>query len=319
MKQALIRFGGAAALVLALWLSLPSLFDSLAINSILAWLPMVLLVSLGQMIVIITGGIDVSVGSILGLSAMVLGLVVSKNLDMPIEQQFLICLGVGTILGSINWLLITTAKIQPLIATIATLAAFRGLAFIAGKGSTVTGSMLPDSLLNSSGQGIQAGDITFSWLLIGSVVIAICVSLGLKFLPWGRAVYAYGSQPQGSFRRGISERKVLFIAYAVCGALSGLAGGFYASRFAIVHPGTAGYGLELTAIAAVVIGGVKLTGGVGRVSGVAMSCLFLAVLNVGLRVAGISADWQLAVYGFVLLAALGMDRKRQLDKERLAA
>jgi rhamnose transport system permease protein len=154
-----------------------------------------------------------------------------------------------------------------------------------------------------------------SWLLIFAGVIAVVFGVALKFTPLGRAVYAYGSQPQGAFRRGISEPKVLFAVYCASGAMAGLAGGFYASRFGLVHPGTAGFGLELTAIAAVVIGGVKLTGGVGSVLGVVLSCLFFAVLNVTLSVAGIGADWQLSVYGLVLLTALAMDRLRQNSKE----
>ena len=309
----------AGVVGILLWLVLPNLFESQSINSMLAWAPLILLLALGQMVVIVTGGIDVSVGSILGLSAMVLGVVVSKNLEMSLYQQFLLCLGPGAFLGAVNWLLISVAKIQPLIATIATLATFRGLAFLIGGGSTVTGSMLPDSLLNLSGEGVQVGEVTISWLLIIAVLLAVVSSFVLKFTAVGREIYAYGSQQQGAFRRGISERKVLLVAYCASGALAGLAGGFYASRFGLVHPGTAGYGLELTAIAAVVIGGTKLSGGVGKVSGVFLSCVFLAVLNVALSVAGIRADWQLFVYGIVLLTALGMDRKRQGSLEVVRA
>lgn len=309
----------AAIVLVCLWIGLPGVYEPLSINSILSWMPMILLVALGQMLVILTGGIDVSVGSILGLSAMILGIVVSKNLEMPLAQQFAICLGAGALCGAVNWALISFAKIQPLIATIATLATFRGLAFVAGEGSTITGSMLPDTLLNLSGEGVQLGEVTVSWLLIASVAIALVFSFALKFTSLGRNIYAYGSQPQGSFRRGISERTVLFAAYCASGAMAGLAGGFYASRFGLVHPGTAGYGLELTAIAAVVIGGTKLSGGIGTVGGVVASCAFLAILNVALSVAGIGADWQLFVYGVVLLAALGMDRKRQHPMETAPA
>jgi rhamnose transport system permease protein len=303
------------AVFIGLGIGLPNIFQSQSINSIVAWIPIVLLVALGQMIVIITGGIDVSVGSVLGLSAMVLGLTVSKNLDIPIWQQALLCLGTGAALGTVNWLLISTAKMQPLIATIATLATFRGLAFVVGGGSTITGSMLPDTLLNLSGQGIQIGEVTLSWLFLLSIFIAVAFGFALKFTPIGRAIFSCGSQPQGAFRRGISQPQVLFAAYVTSGAMAGLAGGFYASRYGLVHPGTAGEGMELTAIAAVVIGGTKLTGGVGSVLAVAASCAFLAILNVALSVAGIGADWQLFVYGAVLLIALGMDRRNKSAQE----
>lgn len=313
------KWGAALALAVILWFVFPNLYQPQSINSILAWAPMIVLLALGQMVVIVSGGIDVSVGSTLGLSAMVLGTVVSKNLEMPLALQALLCLGVGALLGTFNWILISFAKIQPLIATIATLATFRGLAFLVGNGTTITGSMLPDPLLNLSGQGLQVGDITVSWLFLAATFVAVVFSFALKFTSIGRNVYAYGSQSQGAFRRGISERNVLFVAYCTSGALAGLAGGFYASRFGLVNPGTAGYGLELTAIAAVVIGGVKLSGGIGSVSGVVLSCLFLAVLNVALSVAGIGADWQLFVYGAVLLIALGLDRKRQPNLEAAKA
>lgn len=298
-------------LLLGLWYFLPNLFQPQSINSMLAWIPIVLLLALGEMMVILTGGIDVSVGSILGLSAMVLGLSVSHQLGLPIWAQALLCLGVGALLGSLNWLLISVAKIQPLIATIATLATFRGISFLSGGGKTITGSMLPDCLLNLSGQGVQLGSVTVSWLLMVASAIALIVGFFLIRTSVGRSLYAFGSQPSGAFRRGISPAKIQWIAYSTSGMLAGLAGAFYASRYGLVHPGTAGEGLELTAIAAVVIGGTKLTGGSGSVLGVVASCAFLAVLNVGLSVAGIGADWQLFFYGLVLLFALGLDRRNK--------
>ena len=309
------KWAAAAIALIALFLALPDIFQPQSINSILSWIPLILLLALGQMIVVISGGIDVSIGSTLGLTAMVLGTVVSKNLDMPVPLQFLLCLGVGAGLGCFNGCLIAFAKIQPLVATIATLATFRGLAFIVNESSTITGSMLPPSLLDLSGNGIQIGSITAPWLLIFALNIAALFGFALKFTNQGREIFTYGSDQQGAFRRGVSEPKTLLVVYGLCGAMAGLAGGFYASRFGLVHPGTAGFGWELTAIAAVVIGGVKLSGGVGSVGGVIASCLFLAVLNVALSVARIGADWQLFTYGLVLLIALATDRKKKSSLE----
>jgi rhamnose transport system permease protein len=143
------------------------------------------------------------------------------------------------------------------------------------------------------------------------------MSLFLKFSILGREIYAFGSQPLRAFRSGISERKIHFMVFMISGACAGIGGWIYASRFGLVHPGTAGSGFELSVIAAVVVGGTKLTGGQGSVLKVILSCILLSLINVGLSVVGIDASWQMLVYGLVLLIAVMLGGKPLFKLENL--
>lgn len=292
---------------IALFFAAPRLFEPASLDSILLWLPIILVVALGQMLVITSGGIDVSVGSIIGCSAMTLGVFLKSNPDVSILTMLGLASGVGLLLGFINGALIAYAKLPPLIVTIGTLATFRGLAFLVSKSQTITGSMLPDSLGKLANNGLHLGKVTVSWLALFALAIAIVMGLWLRFSHAGRAIYAIGSQPEAATRRGLSVSKTQLLVYSICGLLAGAGGMIYASRFGLVHPGTAGRGLELTVIAAVAIAGTKLTGGTGSVVKVALSALLLSVITISLSVFGVNADYQNLLYGLVLLVAVCSD------------
>jgi rhamnose transport system permease protein len=316
-RSKLIKGSMLVALIVAIKLFIPRLFEFESINSVLLWLPLLLMVALGELVVVLTGGIDISVGSILACSAMLLGIWVSQHPDTSLAAMFGLCALTGLILGGINGALVGLAKLPPLIVTIGTLATFRGLAFLIGSGKTVTGSMLPDSLLSLASHGLTLGNILISWLTIISLLAAAALSLFLKFSILGREIYAFGSQPLRAFRSGISERKIQFMVFMISGACAGIGGWIYASRFGLVHPGTAGSGFELSVIAAVVVGGTKLTGGQGSVLKVVLSCILLSLINVGLSVVGIDASWQMLVYGLVLLFAVMLGGKPLFKLENL--
>ncbi len=290
------------------FLCVPKLSAPTALESVASWMPMLWLLALGQLLVIVSGAVDVSVGSILGFSTMALGMFVKAKPDASLLASVGVAMGVGLACGVLNGVITGWLKVPPLVTTIATLALFRGLAFMVSGASTITGSMVPDSITALASSGPKIGSITISWILLIAALTALGMLLGTRTIPLVRGVYALGSNAEGAFRRGISAINVYLLAFGLSGLFAGLAAVAYLSRFAMANPGTAGVGLELSAIAAVVIGGAKLSGGSGHVLPVTLGCLFLSVLNVSLAVIGVGADWQLLVFGLFLLAALGANR-----------
>ncbi len=317
MKRLLqIREAGTFALlvvvVLAAYLKDHRFLEPASINNILLWVPLLLVVGMGQMMVIVTRGIDVSVGSMLGFAGIVVGMLFKSHPDLNIYLGLAIGCGVGLALGLINGGLIALAKVPPIIATLGTLSAYRGFVFIVSKGDQVDGNYLPDGLTDWSMTGpLHLGGVTVPWLLVYAAVVALAVGAFLKYTVTGRNVFALGSNPDAAALRGIPVKRVLMIVYGVTGALSGIAGVLYASRYGFVNPGSVGQGFELTVIAAVVIGGTNVFGGSGSVLGVVLGSLLLACVSVALAVLGIAATWQLLVYGFVILLALILDGSLQ--------
>ncbi len=295
----------------------PRLFTADALNSILLWLPLILSVALGEFVVIVAGGIDISVGSILGCSAMSVGVALKANPNLPLPICFLVAALSGLILGGLNGLLVAKAKLPPLIVTIGTLASYRGLAFLIGHGETITGSSIPDSLTKLSNNGLPIGSVTISYIAILCLILTLATAWFLKNHPFGRSIYAVGGQPEAAIRRGISPYSVQLFAFTLAGLMAGIAGAMYVARFGQVQPGTAGSGFELTVIATVAIAGTKLTGGAGRISSVVGAAFFMAAITVSLSTLGIDANWQMLVYGLVLLAMVCADGYRR-KKEAVA-
>lgn len=308
MKARLIL--GIVALVIAKIVA-PRLFEPESINSILLWLPLILTVALGEFLVVVAGGIDISVGAILGFTAMTVGVTLKAKPDLPVPLAFLFAVLIGLALGSINGLLVAKAKLPPLIVTIGTLATYRGLAFLVAGGQTITASSIPDSLLGLSNHGLPLGSVTVSFLAIISLLVLGAIGWFATNHPSGRAIFAYGGQPEGAIRRGISRSGVQLLVFSLCGALSGLAGAMYLARFGQVQPGSAGVGFELTVIATVAIAGTKLTGGAGSILALTFSAIFVSALNVGLSTLGINEDWQMLLYGLVLLVMVCADGYRR--------
>lgn len=292
----------------AAWIREPRFLEASNLNSILLWAPLLIVVGVGQMMVIITRGIDVSVGSMVGLSAMLAGMLFREQPGMSVGLGTLAGIIVGLILGSINGALIAWAKVPPIIATLGTLSAYRGAIFIFSRGEQIDGNDLPQALTGWSINGpLSFAGVTISWLLTFGLVVALIGSLFLAKSRAGRDVFALGSNPDAARLRGVAVNRTTFLVYAVTGALCGLAGVMYAARFGFVNPATAGQGFELTVIAAVAIGGTKITGGSGSVLGVVLGCFLLGAISVALAVLGIDASWQLLVYGVVILLALLVD------------
>ncbi|MEA2317227.1 MAG: rhamnose transport system permease protein [Solirubrobacteraceae bacterium] len=257
----------------------------------------------GQTLVIITRNVDLSVGSVLGLAAFMAGDLLSSHPGLPIPVVMLLGMALGGACGLLNGSLVTFGQVPALVVTLGTLYAFRGLAFLWTSGRQVNAETLPDSFLNlgtGSVLGIPA-------LTLIALVVVLVVGQALRDFRPGRELYAIGSNPEGARLAGVrSDRRVL-TAFILSGALAGLAGVLFTARFGTVDA-TAGTGYELTVIAAAVVGGVAIFGGVGSVYGAALGALLLGTITSSLIVLKVEAFWQQAAIGALLLAAIAFDR-----------
>ena len=303
-------------LVFAITLVLkPDFLKPINIRSILLWIPLLTVIAMGEMMVIITRGIDVSVGSILAFSGIVVGMIFRDNPDFNIYLGTLLGIFLGLVLGVVNGTLIAYLKIPPIITTLGTLSAYRGLVFIVSNGRQIDPNHVPTKLIQWSQRG--PFDVQWiPWVVIVAIAAAVITQLFLRYTRRGRAIYAIGGNPQAALLRGIPVNSTTLLVYAITGAMAGLAGILYASRYGFVNPGETGVGFELTVIAAVVIGGTNLFGGSGTVLGVVLGCLLLGTINVALAVLGVASTWQLAIYGFVILLAVLVDAIIQRELRR---
>ena len=260
------------------------------------------LIAFGMTFVILTGGIDLSVGSILALSsALTAGLLGS---GMPVTLAILISLILGCILGMMNGLLISYGKLAPFIVTLATMTIFRGATLVYTNGNPITKGLSDTFLYQFLGQGYIVG-IPFPVIIMFIVFIVLYVLLHKT--AFGKSVYAIGGNEKASYISGVKLNKVKIIIYSISGIMASISGLIITSRLSSAQP-TAGASYEMDAIAAVVLGGTSLSGGKGRILGTLIGALIIGVLNNGLNIIGVSAFWQQVVKGVVILIAVLIDR-----------
>ncbi|MBG9982388.1 ribose ABC transporter permease [Aerococcaceae bacterium DSM 111020] len=260
------------------------------------------LIAFGMTFVIITGGIDLSVGSVLGLvGAITAGLMVQ---GIPPIVAILGGVLLGGILGSINGLIITKGNVAPFIATLASMTIYRGLTLVYTNGNPITG--FGDSYaFQFLGRGFLLG-IPFPVIIM--LVVFIILYIILHKTTFGRKTYSVGGNETAAYIAGINSDKVKIWIYSISGAVSALAGLILTSRLNSAQP-TAGASYEMDAIAAVVIGGTSMSGGKGRLIGTLIGALIIGTLNNGLNLLGVSSFYQQIVQGFVILIAVLLDRK----------
>lgn len=293
----------AVLIVGGLWA--PRLLQPQAISSILLWIPLIAVIAVGQMFVIVSRGVDVSVGSIVGFAGMASGLVFKGQPGAPVWLGLVVAVFVGALCGLLNGFLIAQIRIPPIVATLGTMSALRGGTYLLGHGDQIDSNYIPDALTRWSFEGpFHVGGVTVPWIISFAVVATIWGGWVAHYRRFGRDVFAIGANPEAAHLRGVPVKARLLGTYTLCGALAGLAGLLYMSRYGFVNPATAGQGMELTVIAAAVIGGCDVRGGQGTVIGVFLGCVLLGVINVALAVLGIAADWQTLAYGVVIVASL---------------
>ena len=260
------------------------------------------LIAFGMTFVILTGGIDLSVGSILALSsALTAGLLGS---GMPVTLAILISLILGCILGMMNGLLISYGKLAPFIVTLATMTIFRGATLVYTNGNPITKGLSDTFLFQFLGQGYIVG-IPFPVIIMFIVFIVLYVLLHKT--AFGKSVYAIGGNEKAAYISGVKLNKVKIIIYSISGIMASISGLIITSRLSSAQP-TAGASYEMDAIAAVVLGGTSLSGGKGRILGTLIGALIIGVLNNGLNIIGVSAFWQQVVKGVVILISVLIDR-----------
>ncbi len=260
-------------------------------------------IAFGMTCVILTGGIDLSVGSTLALStALCAGLIKG---GMPVELALILALAIGTALGLISGILVTKGRLQPFIATLVTMTVYRGLTMIYMDGKPISG--LGDSFaLKFVGKGKIFGIPVPVILFI--IIFAVFMFL-LEKTVFGRRVYATGSNAQAAKLAGVNIARTKLAVYAISGVMAALSGLILLSRLGSAQPNL-GEGYELDAIASVALGGTSMNGGRGRIWGTFVGVLIIAVLNNGLNILGVSSYYQDVVKGIVILIAVLSDRKR---------
>lgn len=271
-----------------------NIFRQVSINGLIAF---------GMTFVILTGGIDLSVGAILGLAGMLLGLMIAAG--TPDIIAIPVVLIMGALLGWFNGALVSKLKLQAFIVTLATMTMFRGIIMIVSDGIPVMEVTAKAPVLDFFSQGAVLG-IPVPMIIF--VLLLLILLVLLQNTVFGRRVYAIGGNEEVARLSSIPTNRIKTLVYVISGVMSALAGIILTSRLSSSQP-TAGSGFELDAIAAVVIGGTSLAGGRGRLFGTFIGVLIIGVLNNGLNIIGVSAFYQQFIKGLVILLAVILDRK----------
>ena len=276
-----------------------------SLRIILLLTPLIMIGAMAQMLVLIARHVDLSIGSMLGFSAMAVGLMYREYTDVYWLLGFPVAILIGAVLGLGNGVLVTMFKLPSIIVTLGTLSLYRGLTFIISDARQINRSVIPTELKVMS-RTSPIFDIP--WIILIAFGVALMTFIIARHTQLGRQIYALGSNPDAAPLRGIDVTKVTLIVFTLAGALSGLAGILYASRWGFVNPSNTGFGFEFQVIAAVVIGGVSINGGVGTVMGTVLGVLLLGCVSAALPLLGIPGSTQNAIYGAVILIALLIDR-----------
>lgn len=301
-----------ALVILAATIANPNfLFSSDGWRDLLLTPSILVLLAVGQAIVIITRNVDLSVGSVLGLSAYFAGRLFIDFEGIPILAVFLLAIIFGGLLGLVNGALVAFAKVPSLVITLGTLYAYRGINVLWTGSDRVNASDLPREFL-----ALGTGQILFVPILtIIALVVLVIAGWVMKNMRAGREFYAIGSDPAAAELYGLSVTKRLLTAFVLSGALAGLAGVLYAARYGTINS-QAGSGWELDAVGAAVIGGVAIFGGSGTVWGAAIGAVLLLTINRALPILGIPDFWQRAVVGALIIGAIVLDRVLAIRQKR---
>jgi rhamnose transport system permease protein len=274
-----------------------------SIQQLLSGAAIIALLSIGETIVIVTRNVDLSIGSVLGISAYAVGVLYVHHPHVPLVVVFLLALGIGAVCGVVNGAIVTIARVPSLVVTLGTLYIIRGIDGAWAGGTQVNASMLPGNF-NKIGYGTVLGIPYLGIIAIAAVGIA---TYAMRTFRTARDFYAIGSDPDAARLAGIPVGARVFLAFVLSGGIAGLAGAIWLSYFGSVDA-IAGVGYEFQVIAAVVVGGVAIFGGSGTVLGAALGALLLNTINSALVVVNVSSFWSQALAGALLVGAIAFDR-----------
>ncbi len=264
--------------------------------------------AVGQTLIVLTRNIDLSVGSIVGFTAYFVGTQLAANNDLHWTVVILLAVVVGALMGGINGLLIAYGRVPAIITTLGTLAIYRTLLVSYSGAQTVITASLPEWIINMPQQNlVSIGGVDIRLMVGVAIAVVVIFQLLLTYLPFGRRLYAIGSNPEGAVFAGLPVQRTVLLAYGINGALAGLAGFMFLARFGNITV-VAGQGLELQVVAAVVVGGVNIFGGSGTMFGALLGTVLIATLEQSLlRWAEISEFWRDAILGLLILIAVASD------------
>lgn len=280
--------------------SLAELLDDTAI---------LILLALGQMLVLLTRGVDLSVAANLALTGMLVALLNEAHPELGVIPVLVLSPLIGALLGAFNGLLVWQLRIPSIVVTLGTLSVYRGAVYVASGGAWVNSNQMSETFLGLIRTHLL-GLSVLAWLSILGIVLALLV---LRLTVTGRNFYAAGGNPGAATYAGIDVGWMQFLAFTASGAIAGLCGYLWVSRFAVAYTDVA-QGFELQVIAACVIGGVSIAGGAGTVAGVVLGALFLGIIKNALPLVGVSPFWQMAISGLVITVAVVLNARG--DKAR---
>jgi rhamnose transport system permease protein len=277
-------------------------------NRISTSVAIIAVIAVGQTLVVLTRNIDLSVGSVAGFTAYVVGQYLSNNNDVAPLAAVLMAIGIGAAMGAFNGVLVAYGRVPAIIVTLGTLAIYRTMLVEYSDAQTVLTANLPEWLLDLPRANITSfGDLDLRLMVGVMLVVVVLFQLMLSYLPYGRRLYAIGSNPEAARIAGFPSQRIVFLAFVLCGAMAGLAGFMFLARFGNITV-VAGLGLELASVAAVVVGGVNIFGGSGTVIGALLGAILIDLLeNSLIRWLEISEFWRDALLGMLILLAVAAD------------
>lgn len=285
-----------------------------SVQQLLTGASLIALLGVGETLVIITRNVDLSVGSVVGLSAYLVGDLFKNHPHTPVALGFVVGILIGAAIGAINGVITTVTRVPSLVVTLAMLYIVRGVDGVIVNGHTIDPSAIPATFTEVGYRTI----VGVPWLAIIVVVVIAIVGYSMRAFRSSRDLYAIGSNPEAATLAGIPAGRRVFTAFIISGSLAGLAGALFLALHAQVDV-TGGSGYELTVVAAVVVGGVAIFGGSGTVLGAALGALLLNTINQALVATRISSFWNEAIAGALLLAAIAFDRWLSLRVARQLA
>jgi rhamnose transport system permease protein len=274
-----------------------------SVQQLLSGAALIAMLGVGETLVIVTRNVDLSVGSIVGLSAYVVGDLFKDHPGMPVILGFVAGIGIGAVIGAINGFVTAALRVPSLVVTLAMLYIIRGIDGLIVNGVIITSSNIPNAFI-AIGFRTIAG---IPWLAIIAFAVVVIVAYAMRSFRSGRDLYAIGSNPEAAALAGVPVARRIFTAFVISGSLAGLAGALFLALHAEVDV-TGGTGYELLVVAAVVVGGVAIFGGSGTVAGAALGALLLNTINQALVASRVSAFWNEAIAGALLLLAIAFDR-----------
>ncbi|RAZ81161.1 MULTISPECIES: ABC transporter permease [Planococcaceae] len=290
------------------FMTLGNLTDMITNTAILS------ILALGMMLVLITRGIDLSIGATLALSGMLVAQTVSVYSGLHPLLAILMGIGIGTVCGVTIGFLVSKIGILPIIATLAMMNIFRGMTYTISDGQWISSYQMSESFVSIATSSI----LGINTLVFIAIIIYIIAFYFINHTRTGRQIYAVGSNPESAKVSGINQTKILVIVYSIMGGLAGLSGVLWVSKFASAQGDTAS-GFELTVIAACILGGVSIAGGSGKISGVILGAVLLGIMNNALPLMNVSPFWQSAIQGAIILFAVIVNAlvKRGVDRNNL--